>query len=176
MGLRNWFNLQELMDYSASLPSSKRSILKITSKIFDPLGFLSPFVIQLKVLFQTLCKKGSHWDDLLQQKELEICQSFWIQVTLQPQSPKILQQCYIYVRIFLMEEWMYRSCLLKAGWLQSNPRFELLGALILSRLSSSVLTSLPSHVETFFWTAFFYTDSMTETLFRFLKSCRFALS
>ena len=34
-----------------SLPSSKCSVLRITAAIFDPLGFLSPFVINLKIMF-----------------------------------------------------------------------------------------------------------------------------
>ena len=65
------FNLQELIDYSASLPCSKRSLLKVTAKIFDPLGLLSLFVIRLKVLFQTLCKEGSHWDDTLAEDDFK---------------------------------------------------------------------------------------------------------
>ena len=32
-----------------------RSVLKVTAKIFDPLGFLRPFVIRLKCVFQVLC-------------------------------------------------------------------------------------------------------------------------
>ena len=28
----------------------------LTAKLFDPLGFLSSFIIQLKILFQSLCK------------------------------------------------------------------------------------------------------------------------
>ena len=34
---------------------SKQSLLRVTASIFDPLGFLSPFVIRLKILFQILC-------------------------------------------------------------------------------------------------------------------------
>ena len=37
----------------------------MTAAIFDPMGFLSPFVILLKVMFQTLCVNKSHWDDPL---------------------------------------------------------------------------------------------------------------
>ena len=36
------FNLEELIKYAKSLPVTKRSLLKWSSKIFDPLGFLSP--------------------------------------------------------------------------------------------------------------------------------------
>lgn len=44
------FNFSNLVEEAKSLPATKRSILKIATKVFDPLGFLSPFTIQWKVL------------------------------------------------------------------------------------------------------------------------------
>ena len=49
------FDFFELIRCVEYLSVTKRSLLQITAKIFDLLGFLSPFVIQLKVLFQRLC-------------------------------------------------------------------------------------------------------------------------
>lgn len=49
------FNLVELIKYAKSLPVTKRSLLKWSSKIFDPLGYLTPFTIKLKSFFQELC-------------------------------------------------------------------------------------------------------------------------
>ena len=60
------FNLAELIEYARSLPVTKRSLLKWSSKIFDPLGFLSPFAIRLKILFQVLCLDKIDWDGELQ--------------------------------------------------------------------------------------------------------------
>jgi len=33
--------------------------------MFDPLGFVSPFIIQLKILFQDLCLSELDWDSPL---------------------------------------------------------------------------------------------------------------
>ena len=41
-------------------------MLKITAKIFDPLGITSPFVIRLKMFFQVLCTERLEWDEPLQ--------------------------------------------------------------------------------------------------------------
>ena len=49
------FDFSELLKCVETLSITKRSLLRLTTKIFDPLGFLSPFVIQLKVWFQRLC-------------------------------------------------------------------------------------------------------------------------
>ena len=60
------FNLQELIKYAELLPVTKRTLLQLTAKIFDPLGLLSPFTIKMKVLFQTLCTEKIEWDEELQ--------------------------------------------------------------------------------------------------------------
>ena len=61
----------ELLEYAQGLPVNKRSILKVSAKIFDPLGLLSPLVIKLKVLFQTLCTESVDWDEPLKGRALE---------------------------------------------------------------------------------------------------------
>ena len=48
---------------STSKLVTKREILKITSLIFDPLGFLSPFTVKAKALLQDLWRNKYGWDD-----------------------------------------------------------------------------------------------------------------
>jgi hypothetical protein len=54
-----------LLQYANTLPVTNRSLLKITGKVYDPLGLLSPCTITLKVLFQSLCAEKFDWDDTL---------------------------------------------------------------------------------------------------------------
>ena len=56
------YNFTRLLQCAKDIPPTKRSLLRITAKIFDPLGFLSPFVIRLKVMFQKLCTEHNDWD------------------------------------------------------------------------------------------------------------------
>ena len=46
-------------------PMSKRSLLSLASKMFVPLGLISPFTVRAKILFQELGLKGLQWDDPL---------------------------------------------------------------------------------------------------------------
>jgi hypothetical protein len=47
-------------------PGTKRSLLSIASKIYDPMGLLTPFTIRAKILFQQrLWQRGLEWDDEL---------------------------------------------------------------------------------------------------------------
>lgn len=41
---------------------TKRSVLRVVSKIYDVLGILSPFVIRAKILIQKIWKKNIDWD------------------------------------------------------------------------------------------------------------------
>ena len=43
-------------------PQMLRQLFSIVSSIFDPIGLLAPFVIQLKVILQNLWKRGQTWD------------------------------------------------------------------------------------------------------------------
>ena len=64
------FCFSDLTTQLSKLPANCRSLLKITASIFDPLGLLSPFVIRLKILFQTLYSQRIEWDHLLEGKHL----------------------------------------------------------------------------------------------------------
>ena len=55
-------DLSDLMKYAESLPVTKRAVLKMSAKIFDPVGLLTPFTINVKILFQSLCVERVNWD------------------------------------------------------------------------------------------------------------------
>ena len=60
------FDLTEVKNYALALPITRRSLLKLTAKIFDPLGALNPFTIKLKCLFQETTVQRVPWDQELQ--------------------------------------------------------------------------------------------------------------
>ena len=45
------------------VPKTKREILRVTSSLFDPLGFINPFILKSKILLQELWRKGCDWDE-----------------------------------------------------------------------------------------------------------------
>ena len=57
--------------------STKRAVLSILSRIFDPLGFICPYILKAKVLFQKICRLGLDWDDPLP-KELDDDFQAWL--------------------------------------------------------------------------------------------------
>ena len=56
------FDFSDLVAEAFERIITKRSILSVSSKLFDPLGLLSPITIQLKLLFQLICSDRISWD------------------------------------------------------------------------------------------------------------------
>ena len=59
------------------VPATKRGILKLVSSIFDPLGFLAPFIVQAKMLLQEIWRRKRGWDDKIDE-DLETSWKKWL--------------------------------------------------------------------------------------------------
>ncbi len=51
--------------HSSEVVLTKRNVLKKIATVFDPLGFISPFVVIAKILLQELWSRGYDWDDVI---------------------------------------------------------------------------------------------------------------
>ncbi|KAL7827084.1 hypothetical protein SRHO_G00328020 [Serrasalmus rhombeus] len=61
-------------------PLTRRGILSTVSSIYDPLGFLAPFVLKGKQILQALCKSGCGWDKVISDAMLNQWKT-WLQDT-----------------------------------------------------------------------------------------------
>ncbi|KAJ7983908.1 hypothetical protein DPEC_G00369930 [Dallia pectoralis] len=59
------FDLKGRLDILKGKENTKRSVLQTSARIFDPIGFLTPFTIRVKCLFQELWERGIGWDEQL---------------------------------------------------------------------------------------------------------------
>ena len=55
------------IDSTADSAITKRKVLQCSSRIFDPLGVLSPVTIRAKLFMQQLWQKNVGWDEPLEQ-------------------------------------------------------------------------------------------------------------
>ncbi|GFQ65077.1 integrase catalytic domain-containing protein [Trichonephila clavata] len=62
-----YFDPKDLLKFMSRKTESKRFILSVVGRIFDPIGILGPFVIKLKCLLQDLWTLGVDWDSELPQ-------------------------------------------------------------------------------------------------------------
>ena len=52
-------------------PSTRRGILSVASSVYDPLGFVAPFTLSVKLILQELCKKKISWNEEIDGEELK---------------------------------------------------------------------------------------------------------
>ena len=55
---------------------TKRSLLRYIARFYDPLGFISPIILQGRLLFQESVKMSVGWDDLLSDDLVSRCESW----------------------------------------------------------------------------------------------------
>lgn len=53
-----------------SKPATRRGILSVVSSLYDPMGFVAPYVLTAKILHQDICAQGLTWDEKIGEVEL----------------------------------------------------------------------------------------------------------
>ncbi len=183
-------DLRDVIEYGKRLPVTKRSILKLSAKIFDPLGLLTPFTVRFKIIFQQLCQEKIDWDTELQGKlktwwkslldDLELLTCVRIPRCYFEGMTEVVcrqlhgfcdasQEAYAAV-LYLRTE--YTSGRLDIRIIASKtrvsplkkqtiPRLELLGATLLARLMNTVMTSFQA-IGFDIQETFYWSDSFTS--------------
>ena len=161
--------------------NTKRGILRITSSLFDPLGFLIPFLLIAKMLLQMLWRHDLGWDDEITGELLDIWNK-WLESAKSISAFKV-DRCYFRVRGSVLKIQLHLFCdasesaygtvaylrySFKSGEHEcafvmaksklapiktlTLPRLELSAALTGARLSKLILHELDLPIEeTFFW-------------------------
>ena len=86
------FDLTEIANHARDLQPTKRNVVSVAAKFYDPFGFLSPVIIEFKLFFQELCKTKIGWDDPLSGNLLKI----WLKLLngLEGVTALSLPRCY----------------------------------------------------------------------------------
>ena len=146
---------------------TRRNILSILAALYDPLGIISPISVMIKVLIQDLCKEGLDWDDDIS-GEMRNLWHAWLR-DLHIAKQIVINRCiygtidkpakctlhgfsdasvkaYCAVIFFVCEingafhiELLTSKTRVAPIKAQTIPRLELMAALILARLESTVL-------------------------------------
>jgi len=57
---------------------TRRGLLSVLSSVYDPLGFVCPFVLQAKKIFQNECRSGKGWDAELEPENMKLWEQ-WLE-------------------------------------------------------------------------------------------------
>ena len=58
-------------------PPTRRGVLSIVSSVYEPFGFVSPFVLPARAVLQDLCRRGLGWDEAIPEESLK-CWKEWL--------------------------------------------------------------------------------------------------
>ena len=170
------FSLDAILEESVVVRPTKRVVISLIGRIYDPLGFLSPVTVCFKILMQELCKNKLGWDQQLSGEVL----AKWTKLVdqLKGAPPITLPRCCLHgprsklreyrlcgfcdastaayaAVVYLVEEdenHTYTHFIVsktRVSPLRSVtiPRLELLSALCLARLMSNVTESLSERLS-----------------------------
>ncbi|GFW40266.1 retrovirus-related Pol polyprotein from transposon 17.6 [Trichonephila clavipes] len=73
-------DVKGLLQLDTSKPITKRIVLQSAGKIYDPVGFLSPYTIRLKCLLQELWLRKLSWDDELPPDIHAVWSQWWLEL------------------------------------------------------------------------------------------------
>ena len=170
------FNLDGIAETATHLDPTKRNVISLIGKFYDPLGFLSPVTIRFKTLMQELCKTNLGWDQPLEGELL----NKWNRLVddLKANCPIVLPRSYFYgsrdeptnyrlygfcdasitafaAVVYLVEEAdghktvSFVASKTRVAPLKTLtiPRLELLSAVLLARLISCTAHSLSTRID-----------------------------
>ena len=79
----HWLSARDVISFPVSSCDqshctwTKRVLLQCIAVLFDPLGLISPYVLQGKLILQELWKLGVAWDDVLASRLSSIIEQWW---------------------------------------------------------------------------------------------------
>jgi len=89
-----WTTLTDTLSLTSksAIPSitsllTKREVLKESSKVFDPLGLLSPVTVRAKIFMQSLWQRNLDWDEPLSDEDKQQ----WLEIAQNIQETRCLQ-------------------------------------------------------------------------------------
>ena len=87
------FDVAHLAKLAVELCPTRRNVVSLIGKFYDPLGFLSPVIIKFKMLFQRLCEGKADWDAVITGELLEEWRSLVVELNVH--SPVSLPRSYL---------------------------------------------------------------------------------
>ena len=184
----SWNSTADVFTVTASpvipeFQTMKRSVLRKVATIFDPLGFVCPYVIVAKILLQELWMRGYDWDDEVHDEIANKIRDWFEQLKSLKEvkiprclrSPKHVKSKRIVTFVDASQKAygaaVYMRCEYNNGAVTSRliaakskvapltpmtvPRLELMGAILGLRLTQSLLTVLEAPMQR----VTFYSDS-----------------
>ena len=88
------FRFGHLSKLVKELPATKGSVIKMMARVYDLIGFTSPFVITIMILFQDLCSEKEDWDSPLSAEHLKRWRNWTVELS-KIQEVRVPRFCFV---------------------------------------------------------------------------------
>ncbi|GFS95503.1 integrase catalytic domain-containing protein [Trichonephila clavipes] len=165
-----YFDPRDLLKFMSRRGESKRFILSVVGRLFDPIGILGPFVIKLKCLLQELWTQGVEWDSELPPKLRHKWQQW--------NASKSAYGTILYLRFVACNNEIETSFICSKSRVAplkslTLPRLELTAALLSARLAKQVSSCLKFDANIYYWTdsliSYYWIRGVSATLTQLRK-------
>ncbi|XP_064463610.1 uncharacterized protein LOC135374602 [Ornithodoros turicata] len=86
-------SLDSILNYVDRLTGTKRNVLQAAARIYDPLGFLNPFTVRAKMLFQALWVEENEWDSPMSEDKQKLWNEWCSEI---PELTKVsVDRCFL---------------------------------------------------------------------------------
>ena len=169
------FNLSDIARPTTDLEPTKRNVVSLVGRFYDPLGIVAPVTIRFKMLIQEICESKIDWDqplngvllkrwqvlvgDLKQAQPISIPRSYFNDVNEKVKSSRLYGFCDASNRAYAAVVYLAveTACGISVNLVvsktrvapiqrQTIPRLELLSAVLLARLISNTMDTLSSQM------------------------------
>ena len=65
------FGLRDILNAVVNITPTKRNILSVIASVYDPIRYIQPIVIKLKLLFKEVCLLNVSWEDVISEQLLQ---------------------------------------------------------------------------------------------------------
>ena len=65
------FGLRDKFNTAVNITPIKRNVLSVIASVYDPIGYIQPIVIKLRLLLQEVCLLNVSWDEVISKQLLQ---------------------------------------------------------------------------------------------------------
>ncbi|XP_054711322.1 uncharacterized protein LOC129220912 [Uloborus diversus] len=180
-----YFDIRSLLSFLSKPIETKRFILQVLGRIFDPIGILGPFTVRIKLLIQKIWASHIDWDEPLPEDLISLWRKCLcldignIELHCFSDASTVAYGTVAYLRFKTNDKEIQTTFIASKNRVTplkilTLPRLELMGALLSAKLGNNIVRILNLNIPCYFWTdssiTYFWIKKQPDAFKPFVKN------